>query len=273
MVTSSRLSIEEAASRIAEGKLTSVELTTRVLEQAHLTEGTLHAFTYLAEDEALEAAARADAELGRGERRGPLHGVPFGTKDVLATAGMPTEAGSGVLQGFVPDEDAGVVARLREAGAVLVGKLATQEFAAGQNVPPTRCAWNPSHWPGGSSAGSGVSVAVGSATFALGSDAGGSVRLPASLNSVVGLKPTYGRVSRRGVVPSGTSTLDCVGPLTLTVGDAGLVLEAIAGFDPGDPGSIDAARFDARDLDRVDPTRVRLGVERRSSTARCSTTR
>ena len=119
----------------------------------------------------------------------------------------------------------------------------------GQNVPSTRCAWNVNHWPGGSSAGSGVSVAVGSATFTLGSDAGGSIRLPASLNSVVGLKPTYGRVSRRGVVPGGTSTLDCVGPLALTVDDASLVLDAIAGYDRGDPGSVDTP-FTATDVTR-----------------------
>jgi len=262
MVSDARLTAREASKLIQTGELTSVDLTSRLIEQARATEHTLHAYTCLAADEALESAARADAEVAGGRVRSPLHGIPFGVKDVLLTAGMPTEAGSRLLEGFVPDADAEVVRRLREAGAVLLGKLETQEFAAGQNVPNTRCAWNTSHWPGGSSAGSGVSVAVGSATFALGSDAGGSIRLPAALNSIVGLKPTYGRVSRRGVVPAGTSTLDCVGPMTLTADDAALVLEVIAGYDPSDPGSADAPDFRAIDPDRFGLSGARLGVER-----------
>jgi aspartyl-tRNA(Asn)/glutamyl-tRNA(Gln) amidotransferase subunit A len=212
-------------------------------------------------ESALAEAARADVERARGVDKGPLHGVPIGVKDLLYTAGFPTSGGSRVLEGFVPDEDAVVVRRLREAGAVIVGKTVTHEFAYGQDVPATRNPWDLRCYPGGSSAGSGVSVAVGSAYGAIGTDTGGSIRAPAAVNSVVGLKPTFGRVSRRGVLPM-SPTLDSVGPLTRTVRDCALMLAAIAGGDSADPTVIDEPVPDyASELGRgLDG--VRIGVER-----------
>jgi aspartyl-tRNA(Asn)/glutamyl-tRNA(Gln) amidotransferase subunit A len=211
---------------------------------------------------ALAAADRADAELAkRGRWRGPLHGIPVGVKDICYTTDAPTEGGSGVLKGFVPDHDATVVSRLRDAGAVIVGKTHTHEFAYGQNVPPTRNAWNPEYSPGGSSAGSGAAVAARSAFAAIGTDGGGSIRFPAALEGIVGLKPTCGRVSRYGVIPM-SATLDHVGPLARTSEDTALVMNVIAGYDPRDVQSIDVPVPDytqglASGLDGM-----RLGVER-----------
>ena len=225
------LTIREAGRLLAEGSLGAVELVQATLERIEETEPLVHAYVRVTAERALEAARRADAE----PQRGPLHGIPFGVKDVLATEGVPTEAGSRLLAGFVPDQDATAVRRLREAGAVLLGKHVTHEFACGQDVPPTRNPWNLEHYPGGSSAGGGVSVAVGSALAALGTDSGGSVRKPAAVTSVVGLKPTHGRVSGYGTVRQASApSLDHVGTFTRTVEDAALVLQAIAGYDPAD---------------------------------------
>jgi aspartyl-tRNA(Asn)/glutamyl-tRNA(Gln) amidotransferase subunit A len=174
---------------------------------------------------------------------------------------LPTEAGSRVLAGFVPGYDATVVRRLEDAGAVIVGKTMTHEFAYGVNTPPTRTPWNLECYPGGSSVGSAVAVTVGSAFAAIGTDTGGSIRNPAAINSIVGLKPTYGRVSRSGVVSLGTS-LDHVGPLTRTVEDCATVLQVIAGHDPADTGSVDEPVPDfTYDLE-TGVQGLRIGVER-----------
>jgi aspartyl-tRNA(Asn)/glutamyl-tRNA(Gln) amidotransferase subunit A len=245
-----RLSIREASDGLVARRFTSQELLESTLQRLHETEPVVHAYATLMEDTARHRALVADEEIRRGAWRGPLHGVPVGIKDLLFTKGVPTQAGSKVLEGFVPECDASVVKRLKDGGAVIVGKTVTHEFAYGRNVPPTRNPWHLGSYPGGSSAGSGVSVAVGSALGAIGTDTAGSIRVPASVEGVVGLKPTYGRVSRRGVIPM-SPTLDTVGPLTRTAEDAALMLEVIAGYDRKDSGSIDepVPRF-AADLAR-----------------------
>jgi aspartyl-tRNA(Asn)/glutamyl-tRNA(Gln) amidotransferase subunit A len=255
------LTVAEAGERLERGDVTASELLDGVLERLRETEPHVHAYAGVMEETAREEAERADRELQAGQRRSPLHGIPVGVKDLLYTRGFPTSAGSKVVEGFVPDTDAVVVDRLRRGGAVLVGKTVTHEFAYGQDVPPTRNSWDHRCYPGGSSAGSGVGVAVGSAFAAIGTDTGGSIRVPASVNGIVGLKTTAGRVSRRGVFPM-SPTLDSVGPLTRTVEDCALVLGVVAGRDPGDRTAIDEPVPDyASDLsERLDGLRV--GVER-----------
>jgi Asp-tRNA(Asn)/Glu-tRNA(Gln) amidotransferase A subunit family amidase len=255
------LSIAELAERLENGDVTSVEVTDATLRRIEMTEPIVHAYAGVMADSALQDAERADRELAAGTRRSLLHGVPIGVKDLLYTAGFETAAGSRVLEGFVPDTDATVVERLREAGAVLVGKTVTHEFAYGQNVPPTRNPWDLRCYPGGSSAGSGASVAVGSAFGAIGTDTGGSIRAPAAVNGVVGLKPTHGRVSRVGVVPM-SPTLDTVGPLTRTVRDCAIMLGAIAGGPSSDLTLIDEPVPDYLAEVRADLDGVRIGVER-----------
>jgi len=193
----------------------------------------------------MAAARAAEAEIMAGRPRGPLHGVPVGIKDIIDVAGLPTTCHSKILMDHVAAADAVCVAKLRGAGAIVLGKLSTHEFAIGGPSfdlpwPPARNPWNPEHHPGGSSSGSGAGVAGGLFPLALGSDTGGSVRNPASACGIVGLKPTYGLVSRRGVFPL-SFTLDHVGPLTRTVADNALLLQAIAGHDPLDPGSAAAS--------------------------------
>jgi aspartyl-tRNA(Asn)/glutamyl-tRNA(Gln) amidotransferase subunit A len=237
------LTVRSAGELLATGSLSSVELVEAILERIEETEPSVHAYATVMADQAVAAAGRADADLARGIVRGPLHGVPFAVKDVFFTHDAPTEAGSRVLAGYVAPEDAAAVRLLREAGAVLLGKLVTHEFCCGQDVPPTRNAWCTTHYPGGSSAGAGVAVALGSAPAALGTDAGGSVRKPAALNGVVGLKPTFGLISMEGVVKCARS-LDHVGIVARTVEDCSLLLAALApgiALDPGD--GLDGARL------------------------------
>ena len=203
----------------------------------------------------MDAARAAETEIAAGRVRGPLHGVPVGIKDIIDVAGLPTTCHSKILVDNVAKADAVVIAKLRQAGAIILGKLSTHEFAIGGPsfdlpFPPARNPWNPEHHPGGSSSGSGAGVCAGLFPLALGSDTGGSVRNPASACGIVGLKPTYGLVSRRGVFPL-SFTLDHVGPLTRTVADNALLLDAIAGHDPADPGSAATnARYFGRMLDR-----------------------
>src|SRR5262245_45336202 len=222
------LTLAEAGELLASGAASSHELTEAVLRRIDETEPLVHAYATVMAEQALDAAARADHERARGHSQGPLHGLPFAVKDVFCTHDAPTEAGSRLLRGYVAPVDAEAVLALRRGGAVLVGKLVTHEFCCGQDVPPTRNAWNLAGYPGGSSAGAGVAVAVGSTLAALGTDAGGSVRKPAALNGVVGLKPTYGLVTMEGVFEVAPS-LDHVGTVTRTVDDCRLVLEAIVG--------------------------------------------
>jgi aspartyl-tRNA(Asn)/glutamyl-tRNA(Gln) amidotransferase subunit A len=217
-------------------EVTVSEVINQTLKRIELTEPTLHAYAYYSHEAARSAADRLDRDLSAGTYRGRLHGIPIGVKDSCFTVDMPTEAGSRVLAGFMPEYDATVVRRLREAGAVIIGKTVTHEFTYGQNVPATRNAWRSSDYPGGSSAGSAVAVAVGSAQGAIGTDTGGSIRVPAALNGIVGLKPTFGRVSRHGAIQMSPS-LDCVGPLARTVRDCAAIYDAIAGHDPLDPSS------------------------------------
>jgi aspartyl-tRNA(Asn)/glutamyl-tRNA(Gln) amidotransferase subunit A len=255
------LSIAEASRLLRNGETSSVELTQAILDRIAATEPAVHAYARVMDDTALEAAKRADAELD--EARSPLHGIPVGVKDLCFTAGFPTEAGSRVLEGFIPSYNAVVVDKLLEAGAVIVGKTVTHEFAYGQDVPPTRNAWDQACYPGGSSAGSAVAVAVGSAFGAIGTDTGGSIRVPASVNGVVGLKPTHGRVSRRGVFPM-SPTLDTVGPLTRTVRDCAIMLQAISGRgSPEDAWALDEPVPRYEDELTVGLEGVTVGVDRR----------
>ena len=223
-----RLSLRQAGEGLAARRFSAVDLLEATLERLRATEPAVHAYVTLMETSARQAAEAADGELAQGRWRGPVHGIPIGIKDLLFTSGVPTRAGSRVMESFVPDHDASVVAKLKRAGAVIVGKTVTHEFAYGQDVPPTRNPWDLRRYPGGSSAGSGVSVAVGSAFAAIGTDTGGSIRVPASVNGIVGLKPTFGLVSTSGVFPM-SPTLDTVGPMARTAEDCALMLEAIAG--------------------------------------------
>jgi aspartyl-tRNA(Asn)/glutamyl-tRNA(Gln) amidotransferase subunit A len=239
------LSATEAAHAIAVRELSPVELTRALLDRIERLDPKLNVFIRLDADAAMAAARAAEAEIAAGRPRGPLHGVPVGIKDIIDVAGLPTTCHSKILIDNIASADAVCVAKLRGAGAIVLGKLSTHEFAIGGPSfdlpwPPARNPWNPEHHPGGSSSGSGSGVAAGLFSMALGSDTGGSVRNPASACGIVGLKPTYGLVSRRGVFPL-SFTLDHVGPLTRTVADNALMLEAIAGHDPRDPGSAPAA--------------------------------
>jgi aspartyl-tRNA(Asn)/glutamyl-tRNA(Gln) amidotransferase subunit A len=235
------VTIREAAESLRRRRVSAVELTTAVLSRIERSNPTLRAFITVTAEQALQQARQADSELAAGKDRGPLHGIPVAVKDLFCTRGVLTTAGSPIYRNFVPDGDAFAVARLEAAGAVMAGKLNMHELAYGitsanPHFGAVANPWNAKYSPGGSSGGSGAAVAAGLVYTALGTDTGGSIRIPASFCGTVGLKPTYGRVSRRGVLPLSWS-LDHVGPLTGSVRDAGLVLNAIAGHDPADAGS------------------------------------
>ena len=235
------LSIRALGAELRAGRLSAGALVEATLARIGETEPRLNAYITVTADHARRQAEAADEELAAGRDRGPLHGIPVALKDLVDTAGIPTTGGSGFLRRRIPAADAAIVERLAEAGAVLPGKLNLHEFAFGTtsanpHFGAVRNPWNTERSPGGSSGGSAAAVAVGSAAAAIGSDTGGSIRIPAALCGVVGLMPTYGRVSRRGVLPLSWS-LDHVGPLARSVEDAALVLNATAGYDPGDPGS------------------------------------
>ncbi|MCJ2026937.1 amidase [Methylobacterium sp. J-067] len=232
------LPITELARRIAASELSSVELVGAYLDRIGRLDGDLQSFVCLSST-ALDAARAADEEIGRTGPRGPLHGIPIGIKDNYTTADLPTRAGTSVEALTFPREDSHCVATLRAAGAVILGKLRMHEFAWGMVTPPTRNPWDLARVPGGSSGGSGAAVAARLCPAALGSDTGGSIRIPAALCGVVGLKPTYGRIGRSGIVPHSWS-LDHAGPLTLTVADAALLLQILAGPDPADPAATTA---------------------------------
>ena len=234
------LAAHEAAALLARREVSSVELTRAALDRIRALNGSLNAYLTVTEGEALAQAQAADERIARGEA-GPLTGVPAAIKDVVCTKGVRTTCGSRILESFVPPYDAHVIERLKAAGMVMVGKTNMDEFAMGSSgensaFGPTRNPWAQDRVPGGSSSGSAAAVAAGLAYYALGSDTGGSIRQPASLSGVVGFKPTYGRVSRFGLVAFGSS-LDQIGPLTRSVRDAALVFEAIAGHDRRDSTS------------------------------------
>ncbi len=258
------LSIVEAGAALRDGSLTSLALTESVLGRVEQTEPLLNAYITVTAELAREQAAAADDALRDGRDLRPLHGIPVALKDLVDTAGIVTTGGGGFLRDRLPERDATVYTKLKAAGAVMPGKLNLHEFAFGTtsnnaHFGAVRNPWDTSRSPGGSSGGSGASVAVGSSLGALGSDTGGSIRIPASLCGVTGLMGTYGRVSRTGVLPL-SWTLDHVGPLTKTVEDAGLVLNAIAGYDPSDPGSADVPVDDcnATLVEGVDGIRIGL---------------
>jgi aspartyl-tRNA(Asn)/glutamyl-tRNA(Gln) amidotransferase subunit A len=235
-----QLSLAEAAEKIRAKELSPVELTESVLARAEAVEDKITAFATLTPEVARKAAVQAETEIANGSYRGPLHGIPVGIKDLYETAGIPTTSSSAVRADYVPERDSAVVEKLTAAGMVLVGKTHTHEFAYGAETPATRNPWDLERIPGGSSGGSGAAVAAGECMVGMGSDTGGSIRIPASICGTVGLKPTYGRVSRRGVASLSWS-LDHVGPLTRTVRDTALVMNAIAGYDRDDPATVDVA--------------------------------
>lgn len=233
------LSLSEMAAQIKEGKLSPATLMEAVLRRIDSLEPSLKAWVTLDHQRALAEAQQCHDEIQRNISRGPLHGVPVGVKDIYYTAGMKTTAGSKIFKDFIPPYDATAVARLKRAGAIILGKTATTEFAA-MDPAPTRNPWNLGHTPGGSSSGSAAAVAARMCPAALGSQTGGSILRPAAYCGVVGLKPTYGRISRHGVFPLSWS-LDHVGFLTRSVEDAALLLGVLAGRDPEDPTSSPAA--------------------------------
>ncbi|BBX60971.1 amidase [Mycobacterium saskatchewanense] len=234
------LTLAAAAQQIRAKALSPVELTESVLARIEVVDPPINAFSKVTAELATAAAARAEGEIAAGRYRGPLHGIPVGVKEIYDMAGVPSTSSSRVRAHHIPRDDSAVVAALLAAGAVVVGRTHSHEFAFGVVTPQTRNPWRPDRIAGGSSGGSAAAVAVGACFVGLGSDTAGSIRIPASLCGIVGLKPTYGRVSRTGVTTLAWS-LDHAGPLTRTVEDAALAMQVMAGHDPRDPGSVDVA--------------------------------
>ena len=232
-----RLSLVEASRLIRTRELSPIDLTRSILDRIDAVEPAIGAFVTVTAERALAAAAAATAAIARGADRGPLHGIPYAVKDLIDTAGVRTSAGSRQWEDRVPETDGAAVAALERAGMILVGKTTTDEFAYGASTPQTRNPWDPAKVPGGSSGGSAAAVAAGMAAAALGTDTGGSIRIPSALCGVAGFKPTFGLVSRTGVAPLSRS-LDHVGPITRTVADAALVASELVARDPRDPASV-----------------------------------
>jgi aspartyl-tRNA(Asn)/glutamyl-tRNA(Gln) amidotransferase subunit A len=255
------LTIAEASDLLKSREISAQALTEAVLAQIATTEPLVKAYKLVLADEARAAAVLSDRARASGEKLGLLQGIPVAVKDLCNTRGIPTEAGSRALEGNIPAADATVVRRLHAAGAILVGKTVTHEFAVGVNTPPTVNPWDSGYYPGGSSIGSAVSLAVRSCLGAIGTDSGGSIRIPAAINGVVGLKPTFGRVSRSGVFPM-SSSLDHVGPMARTVEDCAILLQVIAGADPEDATSAAVDVHDYQMLLRGGVKDLRIGVER-----------
>jgi len=260
------LTIAEVSRLIEQKKLSPVELTTELIRRTQGIDPQLNTYLLLTAERALDQARQAEREIAAGNYRGPMHGVPFGLKDIYSTAGIRTTGHSRICLDTVPTTDATTVKKLYEAGAVLTGKLATHEFAHGGPSfdlpwPPARNPWNREHFTGGSSSGSGAAVAAGLVPAALGSDTGGSIRGPAALCGIVGLKPTYGLVSRHGVYTNSFS-FDHAGPMTWTVEDCAIMLQAIAGYDAKDPASAARPVPDYRAALTGDIKGLRIGVVR-----------
>ena len=269
-------SIAEMGRQLRARQTTSEALTRAALDRVAAHDGALHAFITVTADRALADARRADAAFAAGQDFGPFQGVPYTLKDIYDTAGIRTTCHSKLRVDVVPTTDSVVAAKLAAAGGVLVGKLATHEFAIGGPsfdlpFPPARNPWNLDHITGGSSSGSGAAVAAGLVRMAMGSDTGGSIRGPAAYCGTVGLKPTYGRVSRRGVFPL-SYTLDHTGPLTRSVEDAAITLQAIAGYDPLDPASADERVDDYFSGLEAGVRGLRIGVPRAFFTSALATT-
>jgi aspartyl-tRNA(Asn)/glutamyl-tRNA(Gln) amidotransferase subunit A len=259
------LSLTEASALVRDRKVSPVALTEACLARIERHDRALNAFITVTADAALARAREAEREVERGAWRGPLHGIPIALKDLIDTQGVRTTAASGVLEDRVPERDAPVTRRLRDAGAVLLGKLNMHEFAYGgssvvSRFGPVQNPWSPAHTPGGSSSGSSVAIAAGFCYGAVGSDTGGSIRQPAAFGNIVGLKPTYGLVSTRGVIPLSVYN-DHVGPMTRTVLDTALMLQAMAGYDADEVTSLALAIPDYAAA--LGPTNdLRLGVPR-----------
>jgi len=265
-VTDPYASLADCARALDAGDVTSEGLTQAALDRITALDPRLHAFIRVLDAEALAAARQCDRERASGLGRGPLHGIPVALKDIIDVAGVPTTAHSRLMADHVATDDSGVAERLKAAGMVILGKLSLHEFARGAPTdelpwPNAINPWNPAHACGGSSSGAGVAVAAGLVAMAVGTDTGGSVRYPAACTGVVGLKPTYGTISRRGVFPLSFS-LDHVGPVTRTVEDAALALQVLAGHDPGDPGSARLAQTDFTARLGEDVRGRRIGVAR-----------
>jgi aspartyl-tRNA(Asn)/glutamyl-tRNA(Gln) amidotransferase subunit A len=276
MMETQDLSIAGMGRLLRDGTVTAEQLARDALARVAARDPALHAFVLVTQERALSDARRADDELKSGHDRGPFHGIPYALKDIYDTAGIRTTCHSKLRVDHVPREDSVAAARLREAGGVLLGKLATHEFAIGGPsfdlpFPPARNPWNPDHITGGSSSGSGTAIGSRMVRMAMGSDTGGSIRGPAAWCGTVGIKPTYGRVSRRGVFPL-SWTLDHIGPLARSVEDAAITLQVLAGHDPRDPASADVPVPDYRAELEKGVSGLRIGIPRAFfATARATT--
>ena len=260
------LTLNEASELVREKKISPVELTQACLSRIEQLNPKLNAFITVTADSALTQAREAESEIRRGRRKGPLHGIPIALKDLVDTAEVRTTAASGLFKDRIPSQDAEIVRRLKAGGAVLLGKLNMHEFAYGGSsvisyFGAVRNPWDPAYSPGGSSGGSAAAVAAELCYGAIGSDTGGSIRMPAAYCGIVGLKPTYGRVSTRGVIPLAWS-LDHVGPMTRTTLDAALMLHVIAGYDPEDTSSSDTPVQDYAAGLEAKTSSLRIGIPR-----------
>jgi aspartyl-tRNA(Asn)/glutamyl-tRNA(Gln) amidotransferase subunit A len=253
------LTVTEASKLLQTRQVSAAEILEDTLEWVKKTDPITRNFAYLAEKEAREEASRADEEIGRGNYRGPLHGIPYTVKALISVAGAPMAWNSKVYANWSPKKDAEVVRRTREAGGVLLGKVHTHEFAWGVTTPPTRNPWDGRSVTGGSSGGSGSSIAAGQGMGSWGTDCGCSVRNPSALNGCAGMRVTQGRVPASGVVPL-SLTMDTVGPLARTVRDLGLMLNGVAGYDPNDHFSADAPTMDFTAKLGRDIKGMKLGV-------------
>lgn len=257
------LPITELGARIRRREVSPTALVRAQLDRIAALDGTLHSYALVMADAAMAQAEAATAEIAAGRYRGPLHGVPIGIKDLCWTEGVPTAAGMAIHRDFRPERDATAVQRLRQAGAVLLGKLQLTEGAYSDHHPSVTAPvnpWNADYWPGISSSGAGVATAAGLCPGAIASDTGGSIRWPAAANGVTGLKPTWGRVSRHGVFALAPS-LDHVGPMTRSAADAGLLLQAIAGADPHDPTALHEPVSDYFGAITTDLRGLRIGID------------
>lgn len=253
------LSLVDLSAKIRDREVSPVDVVESSLARLDEVEPAITAFATVTADLARRQAATAEAEIAAGNYRSPLHGIPLGVKDLYDTKGIATTSSSEQRTNYIPDADSVAVSKLYDAGMVLIGKTETHEFAYGATTPRSGNPWDPSRTPGGSSGGSGAAVGAGVVHVALGSDTGGSIRIPAAVCGAVGLKPTYGRAARVGVASLSWS-LDHVGPLTRHVLDAALVMEAMSGYDRRDPGSVDAGAPDFTSTIAAGVDGLRIGI-------------